>query len=184
MADFYEAVEHVLAHEGAYSYHPHDRGGKTIYGIASASWPDAYDEVMKHYPKNTAKALEVAQEFYRENFWKARPFDSISNRDVATFCFDMHVNHSFRAAGRIIQRACNALSPGQYAPLTEDGHMGPKTVRRINALSARYQDALMMSLAGERYKYYRTLVQRRPENASFMRGWAARCKPAGWGHDR
>ena len=178
MASFEAAIEFTLQHEGAYSKHPHDKGGATLFGIASASWPDVYVEVMRLYREGKRdEALARAKEFYRQNFWNARPFSRIESQPVATLAFDMHVNHSMRAAGRLVQRAANALSHGQYSALTEDGIVGPKTVRRLNALARRYQQALIAALCSERYAYFKSLTKRDHRQRSFMRGWANRCYP-------
>lgn len=174
---FETAIEYVLDHEGAKSNNPHDRGGATIFGIASASWPEAYAEVMEVYKQDKGKAIEVAKGFYRQYIWDERPFMRIEDIDVATLCFDLHVNHSWRAAGRIVQRACNVLSAGLYDDLAEDGWLGPKTVKRLNALSKRYYKATMAGICGERYRYYRSLVAQRRDQQANMRGWVKRCYP-------
>ena len=178
-AQFRIAFDHALELEGGFSNHPHDAGGKTIYGVASASWPTWYTHIMEAYTRgDKAEALARARRFYFEEIWRARPFDRIQHAGLRVTAFDLHVNHTFRTGGLIIQRACNCLIHGlRYEPLEEDGWMGPKSVTRINALAGRYEESVIGAIAGERWRHYRAVIAARPENASFARGWAKRVLP-------
>ncbi len=68
---FDQAHNIVAAFEGGYANNPKDRGGETIYGIASKHHPDAFTKVKALYDKgDTSSAAELARGFYHTNFWK------------------------------------------------------------------------------------------------------------------
>lgn len=171
-----QAITYALRHEGGRSNHAADRGGDTLYGVSSRYWPLWFEHILKENRKSKKKGLEAAREFYRKEIWTMRPFSSLNNQDIANLAFDLHVNHSPRAAGLILQRACNQLINGlSLTPLAEDGVAGPKTMHRLNRLSRSYLHSLIGAICGERYRYYRRLVQSDSTQGAFMRGWAARC---------
>ena len=174
-----EIIEHVLENEGVFSDHEHDPGSKTIYGVASTSWPNWYRYIMEAYNQGDyIESQKRAIEFYQTEIASKRPFDRIEAKGLQALCFDMHVNHSFRGAGRTIQKALNFLAEGlRMNPLTEDGWMGNKTVRRMNALNRRYGEAVVAGICGERYNYYKSLVQGNSNLKSFIRGWVRRTYP-------
>jgi len=174
-----EAIEYTLGFEGGFSNHRHDPGSKTIYGVASASWPEWYRYIMAAYREDDiVEAQKRALQFYREEIGSKRPFGDIEDINLQALVFDMHVNHSFRGAGLTIQKALNYLSSGlNMNPLTEDGWMGAKTVARANELHRRYPEAVLAAICSERYKYYQSLIDRNSNLQSFARGWARRCFP-------
>ena len=164
--------------EGAYSDHPADAGGRTIFGITEKWNAEAFTTVHRLYLSGEREAAKLAAvQWYRRNFWEARPFDAINDTEIAVKCFDMHVNMAFSTAGRIVQKACNRITWDYEVALTEDGHVGALTVGRINDITRRYRDALVGALCGEQYTHY---ILRGHQNASqraFWRGWIARSLP-------
>ena len=64
--NFLTAFEKLLKHEGGYSNHPADPGGKTRYGITEAVAREVgYRGNMNELP------LELAQRIYKEKYWDA-----------------------------------------------------------------------------------------------------------------
>lgn len=87
MADFEQAVELVLKHEGGYTVGlPGDPGGETNFGISKRSFPN---EDIKNL------TVERAKEIYQQEYWR---FDSIENQQEANCLLDCAVNQGLSFA--------------------------------------------------------------------------------------
>ena len=81
MADFTQAVQKTLIHEGGYVDNPHDTGGPTKYGITQADMPGQDIAAI-----TSAQALD----YYHEHYWK-QPYDEIEDQLLGEKLFDMGV---------------------------------------------------------------------------------------------
>ena len=87
MADFIQAVELVLKHEGGFTPGlPNDPGGATNFGISQRAYPDVDIKNL---------TVEGAKEIYRRDYWH---FDAIEDQQLANCLLDCAVNQGLHAA--------------------------------------------------------------------------------------
>lgn len=149
---FDEAFDVLLGHEGGYSDHAADPGGKTMYGITEGVARAAgYRGDMRELP------LDLAKRIAYEEYWKPAGCDEWPEA-IRFDVFDVAYNSGVRTAIKMVQRAAFA---------EVDGMIGPKTrlaVRAINPL------VLLARLNGARLQYLTDL----PTWPNFGKGWARR----------
>ena len=151
MADFLEAVQHVLANEGGYVNNPADPGGETNFGISKRSYPalDIRDLTR-----------EQAIEIYRSDYWQ---FSGLQSQRVATKVFDLAVNMGPIPAVRLLQLSLGAIQAG---PVVADGQLGPRTISAANAAD---EGRLMDELKARACLYHSKL-----DRSDFLLGWLRR----------
>lgn len=166
---FLSAVDYVLANEGGYSDDPNDLGGCTNFGITLTDCL-AHPETGIHTCDDVRHMLKsVAIDIYHSDYWL---FEGISNGRVATKLLDMFVNLPGKTAITIMQRAAKMFG----AHVTLDGIYGPQTESAINTICSDplhvepYLDELTYFL----HHYYAGIVEARPKNAKFLKGWLTR----------
>ncbi len=150
--DFETAVTRVLAHEGGFSDHAADPGGRTRYGITEAvARRVGYRGDMRELP------LDLAKRIYLEDYWKPIRADELPPA-VRHAVFDAAVNSGPRQAVLWLQRA---------AGVDADGVIGPRTLAAVHALDSH---ALRSRILAQRLRMMTTL-----DNwPAFSRGWARR----------
>ena len=126
---FLDAFDRVIGNEGGFQDDPMDRGnwtggeiGKghlkgTKYGISAMTYPDLPLVSMKDL------SIDQARIIYRDDFWNTLGLDKVDNTSIGYQLFDAAINHGFRNATKMIQRACGADA---------DGYIGPETICKIN----------------------------------------------------
>ena len=173
MANFMKAHRFTAKWEGGLADHPDDPGGVTNHGV-SLRWLRARgagigdidgdgdidaDDVRALTPK------EAAALFKRE-FWDPCRLDGLPQL-VATCHYDCMVNAGPTQAARIAQRACSGLG----IRLVMDGVFGERTRAALKAYSS---PRLANAMLDARIRFYRRLVDKRPELAVFKAGWLNR----------
>lgn len=150
--DFDSAFDLLMGHEGAYSNHPSDPGGETMWGItARVARLHGYGGLMRYLPRETAKAIAKVE------YWNAVRADELPAA-VRFDVFDGAYNSGVKQAIKLLQRAAGAQ---------DDGVLGPKTVAAVRGMSAA---KLALRFNAERLQFLTGL----PTWASFGRGWARR----------
>ena len=150
--NFLTVFDKLLKHEGDYSDHKDDPGGKTRYGVTEAVAREAgYRGDMRELP------LDLAQRIYKERYWDAVQAESLP-ADVRYIVFDGAVNSGVAQSAKWLQRACG---------VKDDGVIGPQTIRAANALSP---DGLKRKILAQRLRFMATLSNWQV----FSRGWANR----------
>ena len=150
--NFLTAFEKLLKHEGGFSDHSADPGGKTRYGITEAVARDVgYRGDMRELP------LDLAQRIYKDKYWDAMQAEALP-ADVRYIVFDGAVNSGITQSAKWLQRACS---------VKDDGIVGPATIRAANSLAS---DGLKRRILGQRLRFMATL----PNWPAFGRGWANR----------
>jgi lysozyme family protein len=150
--NFDTAFQALLTHEGGYSDHAADPGGKTRYGITEAVARQAgYRGDMRELP------LDLAQRIYRREYWDAVRADELPAA-LRYPLFDAAVNSGVGQAIKWLQRA---------AGVKDDGVIGPVTLAAVAQLDA---SALRMRMLAQRLRLMASL----PSWPSFGRGWANR----------
>jgi lysozyme family protein len=150
--NFDVAFAKLLGHEGEFSDHPDDPGGKTRYGITEAvARRVGYRGDMRELP------LDLAKRIYKAEYWDAVRADEMPPA-VRYVLFDAAVNSGVGQAARWLQSA---------AGVTPDGVIGPRTMAAVNALDA---NGLKSRMLASRLRMMTNL----PNWHSFSRGWARR----------
>ncbi len=146
------ALECLARHEGGYSDHPRDPGGKTAWGITVAvARAHGYAGDMRDMPR------AVAERIFRVAYWDAVQAERLP--DALRFeVFDAAVNSGVRQAVRWLQGAAGVKADGVLGPVTLDA------VRHADAhqLARRFAGLRLRFLAG---------LETWPD---FGRGWARR----------
>lgn len=150
--NFDQAFAQLLGHEGAYSFHPADPGGETMWGITQrVAVAQGYTGPMKDLTTDQAKVI------YRTMYWDKVQADKLPAA-VRFDVFDAAVNSGVGQAAKWLQRAVDA---------TADGVIGLATLKAANALPDYFIHARFNGL---RLQFMTTL----PTWPSFGRGWAKR----------
>lgn len=150
--NFDTALGQVLLHEGGYSDHPDDRGGKTNYGITEAVAREVgYRGDMSVFP------LDIAKRIYKERYWDAMCCDDMPAA-ARHALFDSAVNSGVGQTTKWLQRAVGVAA---------DGVIGPKTLAAANACNG---DALRADILAQRLRMLTSL----PSWPTFGRGWTQR----------
>lgn len=168
-----------------------DRGGPTKYGL-SLRYLVAE---CAHDPKLKARldadnngrldAVDVrgltpdeAEEVYRTRFWERPGFASLPQPfDAAVF--DQGVNAGSQAAVKLLQRTCNALTPGAVM-LDVDGRLGLATrVRLDRVMRERTSAATLARLRKVAADRYIELAALDPTQRKFLAGWLTRAEELG-----
>jgi lysozyme family protein len=149
---FEECMVIILKHEGGYVNDPDDLGGETNYGIAKRYFPD---EDIKNM------TIDRAKEIYYEKYWTPMRLDEVCNKHYVLELLDMGVNSGPINAIKLAQRILNVVV---------DGIIGPKTLFELN----NYLGDFVKEYKEQRIEYYKSIVERRPLNAKFLKGWLRR----------
>lgn len=175
MAQFEKAYAKVKKFEGGYANNPNDRGGETYAGIARVHFPkwkgweiiDKYKQ-SEHSSKELNKVLQgngqldvMVEHFYKVNFWNAIKGDDIINQLIADNIMDFAVNSGVGRAVKYAQRLVGT---------TEDGEMGPKTIKAIN----KNVEGFVAKYKAARLTFLQKIVARDNTQSVFMQGWSAR----------
>lgn len=151
--NFDEAFRRLLEHEGGYSDHPADPGGKTRYGITEAvARAHGYDGPMHSLPLDTARRI------YLTAYWGPSHADALPP-EIRFDVFDAAVNSGVRQSALWLQRSIGGVAV--------DGIVGPQTIAgawRTNPA------ALVARFAGHRLD----AMTRLSTWPAFGRGWARR----------
>lgn len=187
MANFTEAYNITLGHEGGYANDPDDAGGETYKGIARRYHPswDGWQiiDTLKHqegFPNSAYSDTRLDQSvkrFYKAYYWDVNLLDSIPDQTIANEMFDTGVNMGTERAARFLQRAVNLLNKNGslYRDIVEDGKIGPNTLKALQACLAyrgnEYLYKIMNILQGNHYIEYMT---KSPTQEKFAYGWLER----------
>lgn len=171
---FLQAFTTLLEREGDYSDHPHDRGGKTRYGITEAvarHW--GYPGAMSELPKS------FAQQIYYEAYWRPLRLDDVAalSYALAYELFDTGVNMGITTAAKFLQQALNALNRQgrDYPDLVVDGLLGSKSLHALSEYLRRRGEVgervLLTALNCLQGAYYIELARLDPSQETFLFGW-------------
>lgn len=150
--NFDTAFDALLKHEGGYSDHAADPGGKTRFGITEAVAREVgYRGDMRELP------LDLAKRIYKDRYWDTVKAEQLPPA-VRYVVFDAAVNSGPGQSAKWLQRALG---------VADDGVIGPKTLAAANAANP---DALKMRMLGQRLRFMAGLTNW----PAFSRGWAVR----------
>ena len=150
--NFDTAFSLLLGHEGDFSDHEADTGGKTRYGVTEAVAREVgYKGDMRELP------LDLAKRIYLERYWKPISADDLPP-GIRYIVFDGAVNSGPAQSARWLQRALGVEA---------DGVIGPKT---LTAAYAHPHETLRIGILAQRLRFMTGLANW----PAFSRGWARR----------
>ena len=174
--DFETAILLVLRAEGGFCQILNDAGGATNLGLTLKFMVSTDDKVLCDIDKdgdidlNDLKFLtnDNAKFIYKKYFWDAYSLDSLSSGKVAYILFDMIINHGPAVIKRI-KRVVSKVGNLELNDLSTD--MDDETIDDINSLDV---DEFLDALLDSRRNLYQEIVNKRPNNQKFLKGWLAR----------
>ena len=184
MAEFNEAFNLTMGHEGAYGNDALDKGGETYRGIARNFWPDWQGwtivddkKEFSQFPDNLKGNTELdnfVKQFYKKHFWNVSSLDDVSSQAIANELFDTSVNMGAKTAKKMLQRALNLLNRNQkdYTDLVVDGIVGPVTLGTVNG--HRRPNNILKTLNGLQFMRYVKIVRRDSSQERYFNGWLNR----------
>lgn len=150
--NFDAAFDLLLKHEGGYSDHAADPGGKTRFGVTEAVAREVgYKGDMRELP------LDLAKRIYKDRYWDTIKAEQLPPA-LRYATFDGAVNSGPGQSIKWLQRALG---------VKDDGMIGPQTIAAANAVNP---DALRMRMLSQRLKFMAGLSNW----PAFSRGWAIR----------
>ena len=172
MADFNNAFQLMIAHEGGYVNDPDDPGGETYKGVARkiySKW-DGWSKIdllkkQAGFPANLDKDAELQQDiahFYQITFWDKMKGDQLTNQDVANSIFDFGVNAGMGTSISLAQLVVGADS---------DGVIGTNSIESINNFNPEHFKAAFTVAKIARYV---NIVKKRPTSRKYLYGWVLR----------
>ena len=158
---FEAAIPFILRWEGGFVDHPADPGGRTNRGVTQRTY-DAW-RAAQGLPGRDVKLIDDAEvhAVYESGYWSP-PRCELLERPLDLVQFDTAVNMGPRRAVRFLQQAIGC---------SVDGDFGPATQRAVSA--CRPGDAVA-TYCNIRENFYRQIVERKPDQAVFLKGWMNR----------
>lgn len=183
MGNFEKAIKIVLGFEGGFSDHPLDTGGKTKYGITEGTLKSAQKEgIVSNSTTIYSLTVEEAKKIYKKKYWDKVKGDSLP-WPLCLILFDCAVNHGPGRAVKLLQKSMNSFLKKKIAV---DGGFGPITFSALKLMLERNdmwnnfsekleKDILLKALCTEvllnRVEFYDAIVQKRPSQKVFLKGW-------------
>ena len=178
---FQDAHQFTAKWEGGLSDHPADRGGLTAYGAtmgfvqeiaATASGKNFLQAIGVALPVTKAvmrqlRPGQVAAMFRRER-WDALRLDELPFRQAAML-YDAAVNHGPAQAVKLSQRGYNRCV-AHGVKLAVDGILGPLSRKALQTDT----DKVVREIIQARREFYEGIVETRPDQRVFLKGWLNR----------
>lgn len=153
MADIIDEIEEREGRDKV-TNDPDDSGGRTQYGISEQSHPEAWLDGKVTEPE--ARAIYSLEYIIEPRFHKIE-FEPLRNQLI-----DFGVNSGQTRAVRFLQTILS---------VEKDGVIGPAT---LTALSKRNPKQINNLLVSMRKAFYYKLVEAKPSNRKFLKGWLKR----------
>jgi lysozyme family protein len=184
LANFNEAYNITLKHEGGYVNDPTDVGGETYKGVSRRyhpSWSgwtivDGYKN-KPGFPNSAygdKQLEEMVKSFYKSNFWDVNILDQFKSQNIADEMFDTGVNMGTFRAATFLQRALNVLNNNGkvYENVVEDGKIGPRTIKAVDSCIAYRGDAYLFKVMNIlQGMHYIEFMNKSPIQQRFAYGW-------------
>jgi lysozyme family protein len=155
---FRAALADTLEHEGGFSDHPLDAGGRTYRGITHKT--DAFRKTIGQHARPVERADDwEIERIYFDDYWVPCNCDALPER-LARCVFDMAVNSGPWNAKLALQRAVHTRA---------DGVIGPVTIA-----AAKATPEVTLRFLERRMAFIQELISTRPSQVAFLEGWGVR----------
>lgn len=170
MDRFTQFTSQLIKNEGFYANHLADKGGETIWGIASKLHPDVFNKIKELLAIDKSQALNFATQWYWKTFYNPL-YDKLST-PLAYKLFDFSVNAGKLRAVLILQDSVRTLQIATHQqPITKDGIFGKQT---LNAILQLDSEAVLRQYIKQIVNFYKSIVKRKPTQRVFIKGWINR----------
>lgn len=161
MAKSEKLMPFILKWEGGFVNDPVDLGGATNKGVTIGTFRKFYgqDKSIEDL-KNITDEQWLA--IFKDGYWNPWKADDINNQSIANICVDWAWASGTQTSIKQVQKILN---------VSIDGIVGPKTLYAINA---GCQEKLFNQIKEARIEFVNNIVNRRPAQKKFLRGWLNR----------
>lgn len=159
-------VPFVLSWEGGYVDNPADKGGATCKGVTLATYRSVFGSTKTKADLRNISEVEWSKVF-RSLYWGKCMGDEIADQSVANMVVDYAWHSGTSRAVKALQAIVGAK---------QDGLMGAKTLKAVNASDAR---AVFRLLKERRTAYLKGIAK--GTQRQFLKGWLARVEAIGYG---
>jgi lysozyme family protein len=181
MSSVKELAEEIVAREGGFVNDPADPGGATNFGVTIHTLRRLGLDVTGdgQVTEQDVRGLTRAQavEIFIEHYFR-RPGIAALPESLQASVFDMYVNAGSNAV-KVLQRLLSAMG----FPCTDDGAIGPQTIRAAQQAAEAAPTHLADAYAIARRNYYYALADARPASRRYARrkdggkgGWILRAE--------
>ncbi len=188
MANFEQAYEITMGHEGGYVNDNDDAGGETYKGVArkkNKHWDgwkrvDELKEEGDAFPGNLdddAVFQEEIRRFYKQRYWDTFWGDDVSDQSIANELFDTGVNMGVGRAVKFLQASLNLLNRNGalYGEIAVDGGFGRNTLNALESyLDKDHPKFLFKLLNLLQGQHYIKIMTKSPVQEKYARGWLQR----------
>lgn len=171
-SNFDEALRIVTGHEGDYSNHKADPGGKTKFGITEeVARKHGYEGPMREMSKARQKGIAY------KAYWKRVGGPPLAKQSpaLAAELFEIGFNVGTGRAVRWLQEWLNAYNRNErdWQNVATDGIFGTQTASVFGQyMGRRNVEPLIRSLNASQLTYYKALAEQDPDTYShFLNGW-------------
>lgn len=168
MANFNLFINRLLRLEGGYVNNPNDLGGCCCKGITLPVFRGEYGAGLDC---NDLKNItdEQAAKIYKKNYWDVCKADKIADSNIAYLLVDFAVNSGCRTAIKALQSLIGVEVDGVIGNIT------------LNSLNSYYNPKEMFDMLMDyRKDFYNKLVEKKPSQKVFLKGWMNRLKEWEW----
>lgn len=173
---FKNAMNHLIKNEGFSADQKHDKGGQTYAGISRVFNPDWPGWKIIDAPGGVQTGGADLWSLVNEFYWKKYVYwqlDKMPPSDLVAYCFDTGVLFGGKRMIEHLQIGLNRIATESNV-LPADGLVGPKTVARMNQITATEREAVLAQLVAYRVEHHLGVVIRDPSQRKFLVGWLAR----------
>lgn len=161
MADYKKLVPFLLEHEGGVVNDPDDAGGFTNKGVTLRTFRNVFGQ-----DKTEKDLVNITDEqwgkIFKEYYWDKMKGDKIESQSVANMAVDWAYNAGVGTVSKKIQNIVGTKP---------DGIIGGGTLKLINDYDSK---ELFDAIKAARIMFYKKLVEKKPSNSKFLKGWLRR----------
>lgn len=172
MVSVQQMIEDILAREGGYVNDPADAGGATNFGVTIGTY-SRYLGYKASIAQVKAMSQDVARDIYKRNYFE-KPRLHMLHGAIQAQMFDCAINHGAKNPIKWLQKITNQALD---ARLKMDGMIGTKTATAVNEFVELAGSKIANNaMVEERVEFYLRLIERKPSQIKFRRGWMRRAK--------
>lgn len=164
----------ILSFEGGFVNDKDDAGGATNKGVTIATWrkvgydKDGDGDIDVDDLKLITDA-EAVNAVLRPHYWNRWKADKIESQSLANILVDWVWGSG----------AHGIKIPQRMLGVKVDGIVGAKTLAALNSVDAK---AFFDEVKLEREKFFKRIVEAKPSQSKFLKGWLRRLNNIGYGY--